>query len=127
FFLALNFMFSLHSLTADDIRSDPEVETIESVAQVLTSILKQPKVQAEASLILLDLDETLVEPAQPFGSENWYRLMFEFFRQHGKTKTEALKMTEIVWYLRQSQEEIRWIEPGVQTIFEKILSHGARL
>lgn len=88
------------------------IHEITSIKEIL------PHVNAETFLVF-DLDNTLIEPVQSYGSDQWFEAMVERFKKQGKTEAEAIEAAVIPWVKIQKVTLVRAIEPTTSEVFAK--------
>lgn len=71
-------------------------------------------------LILFDLDNTIMEPIQQLGSDQWFFHRMKDFENSGLNKNAALKATLHEWYEIQAITKVQFVEKDIKGIIEKL-------
>ncbi len=108
-FLAIALFFSAH-LSADIIETAHMEE-----------ILPQVK---SGMLVIFDVDNTLIEPVQELGSDQWFEHRIKEYISYGYAKDAALEKALREWTAIQSITNIKTVEGGTSEIIHKIQQQG---
>ena len=80
---------------------------------------------AEAgTLVLFDIDNTLVRPRSPLGSDEWLFYLEAYFRKTGTAEAEVSKKAEVVWNEAQWLNETEAVDPEVPAKIRELQSRG---
>ena len=64
------------------------------------------------TIILLDIDNTLIEPKQEMGSDQWFHYLIKKYQREGMDAHHALEKALSEWFAVQSITEVRLVEKG---------------
>lgn len=107
----------LLALTA---RGLSEIREVRALHETLPSI--EP-----GTLLVFDLDNTLIEPVGNFGSDQWYYyLVRKYRRANGLNESAALREAARVWNRVQSSIRIRTVEPATARFVKQQQARGIR-
>ncbi|GAB5410974.1 MAG: DUF2608 domain-containing protein [Chlamydiales bacterium] len=76
------------------------------------------------TLILLDIDDTLLVPVQMMGSDAWFNHRRRNYEKVGLSSSEALEKALAEWNSVRHVTEMEVVEPGTQEIVQKMQSNG---
>jgi hypothetical protein len=76
------------------------------------------------SLILLDIDDTLLIPTQMLGNDEWFMHRIEELLQQGTSKSDALEKTINEWESIRHITNMQIVENGTDLIVEKLQDEG---
>lgn len=99
--------------------SAPEIH---SVLELLQSLSVN-----EVSHLFLDLDDTLVEPREIFGSPQWFAAELHRQRSLHQTQAQVLEAVDQEWVRLQNRSSLRWIEEGMASEIQRLLSEGVEV
>ncbi len=78
-------------------------------------------------LVLLDIDNTLMEPVQEIGSDQWFCSRIKLYEAQNYTPKEALKKALREWQAVQYITDVKVIEPGIQEQILRLQQRGQPL
>lgn len=76
------------------------------------------------SLVLIDIDDTLMEPKQTLGSDVWFRWRIDYYKNQGVEPRIALETALMDWVSVQSLTQVKLVEPGTDKIVQRIQDEG---
>lgn len=76
------------------------------------------------TLILLDIDDTLIIPEQMVGCDDWFMLRIKNYLGVGFDKTEALEKTLAEWEAVRHITKMKIVEKGTESIVAKLQQTG---
>ncbi len=79
-----------------------------------------PYVQKD-TLVIFDVDNTLIEPLQTLGSDQWFDNRIKFYQKKGLSAKSAFEKTYDEYYQIQSITDARAVEPDTWQVFAKTL------
>lgn len=71
-------------------------------------------------LVIFDIDNTLIEPVQELGTNQWFENRIREYVSYGYGKHEALEKALREWEAIQNVTKVRIVEEGTQQIIENI-------
>ncbi|MBF8262517.1 MAG: putative rane protein [Parachlamydiales bacterium] len=74
----------------------------------------------EDTLVIFDLDNTVMEPMQTLGSDQWFAYRINEYRQQGCSDQDALKATIAEYVAIQNVTKMRLVEPSTFQVIEKL-------
>lgn len=74
------------------------------------------------TLIVFDIDNTLLETAQELGSDQWFYHQFELYLESGMLLQDALTKTIAEWHAIQNLTQVRIVEDGTDKIIKNLQS-----
>ena len=89
-----------------------QIQEIKTLSQIYPHLKKQ-------TLVVFDLDNTLLEPVQDLGSDQWFDSKRSFYKKKGFSSQVAFEKTYDEYYKIQSVTEVRLIEKDTLKVFEK--------
>jgi len=78
----------------------------------------------DETLLLLDIDNTLIEPSQWLGSERWLYSRIEHYHAQGIQGRAAFEVAHIEWMSVQGLTEVRCVEEETATLFQELQERG---
>jgi hypothetical protein len=75
-------------------------------------------------LILFDIDNTLIEPVQELGSNQWFEHRIKEYVSQGQSKQEALEKALREWTAIQNITHVKLVEPGSHQIVKDLQKKG---
>jgi len=75
-------------------------------------------------LIIFDIDNTLIEPVQELGSNQWFTHRIKEYCSYGLEKSDALEKALKEWSAIQSVTEVKIVEQGTSEIIENLQLQG---
>lgn len=75
-------------------------------------------------LVVFDIDNTLIEPVQELGSNQWFEKRIKEYISYGHNKGEALEKALREWTAIQSITLVKLVEPGIDTIIKDLQNQG---
>lgn len=76
------------------------------------------------TLVLLDIDDTLLVPSQMMGSDAWFQHRRRNYEKVGLSSSEALEKALAEWNAVRHITKMEVVEPGTQEIVQKMQSEG---
>lgn len=77
-----------------------------------------------STLIVLDVDNTLIEPIQELGTDQWFYRRIEQYRNEGLEWRPATKKALSEWMAIQSITKVREVEPGTAKLIRRLQDEG---
>jgi len=71
------------------------------------------------TLVIFDVDNTLIEPVQSIGSDQWFRHRISYWVDQGMVQEEALEKALAEWMAVQNISQMQLAEPNI----DKIVRH----
>lgn len=90
-------------------------------APCFSDILKEAD---KKTLVLLDIDDTLMIPVQSLGSDVWFRYRKEELEKGGITSKEALEKALSEWEAIRHLTKMKLVEPGIDQVVAKMQKEG---
>jgi phosphoglycolate phosphatase-like HAD superfamily hydrolase len=107
--LIVTFILFFHSLLS------AEIFEVKHFAEIKTYLLPE-------TLIILDIDDTLLVPKQMLGSDEWFQRRLKY---HEKEEAkDALEKTLAEWEAIRHLTEMELVEPGIETIIHQLTIDG---
>lgn len=75
-------------------------------------------------LVVFDIDNTLIEPVQELGSNQWFENRIKEYVSYGHNKGEALEKALREWTAIQSITLVKLVEPGIDAIVKDLQEQG---
>lgn len=94
-----------------------QVKTVDSLAQVVPFLNNK-------TLLVVDIDNTLLEPTQSLGSDQWYRYLLRRYRERGLTAPAAQERAIAVWNRVQDRIKVRPVEPDAPRLLRTQQDRG---
>jgi phosphoserine phosphatase len=110
--IALFFAFQSWAVLAQ-----AEIVEIQSLQQILPYITKD-------SLVIFDIDNTLIEPYQMLGSDEWFSDIISQSREAGAQMKGALKIAAEKWATVHLHIPMKPVEPSTPELVQKIQAQG---
>lgn len=76
------------------------------------------------TFLILDIDNTLIEPIQTLGSDQWFYSQMLSYEKQGYSKKEALDQTVREWSAIQNMTRVQPVESNVAEIIDRIQKNG---
>lgn len=76
------------------------------------------------TLIVFDIDNTLMEPVQELGTDQWFYNRIKHYENWGFSKDRALEKALRQWCAIQSITKVRVVEPGTAEIVQNLQKMG---
>lgn len=76
------------------------------------------------SMIVYDIDNTIMEPAQALGSDQWFCHRIQEYKGWGFSYEDALEKALREWTAIQSVTRVKLVEPGIDTIIQQLQTQG---
>jgi len=76
------------------------------------------------SLILLDIDDTLMECVQTLGSDRWFNSRIAFYKKQGIEDQRALDTALMDWVSVQCLTKVKIVEPGNDKVVRRMQDEG---
>lgn len=77
----------------------------------------------DASLVVLDIDDTLLVPAQTLGTDVWFQYRWDFHRKHEEPQV-ALDKALGEWEAVRHLTEMKIVEDGTDAVIKKLQDTG---
>lgn len=87
-----------------------EINRIEAIKQYID----------HGTLILFDIDNTIVEPTQTLGSDQWFYHRIECYKKKGYPKQEALENALAEWMAVQNLTHVQIVEKGTKELIDEL-------
>ena len=75
-------------------------------------------------ILIFDLDNTVFEPVQTLGSDQWFDHEFSEFVNQGYSADEALQVTKAEWIAIQNKTKVKLVEPMTASIIHTLQQKG---
>lgn len=72
------------------------------------------------SLVVFDIDNTLIEPVQELGNDQWFRYRMNQLMDEGKSVNEALEQAVLDWEAIRNVTEMKLVETEAAPIIEEL-------
>lgn len=72
------------------------------------------------SLILYDIDNTILEPPQTLGSDQWFTWRISFHQNAGHNAKDALEIALMEWVSVQCLTKVKIVQPGTENVIRHI-------
>ncbi len=79
------------------------------------------------ALLLFDIDNTIMEPTQLLGSDQWFTYRQAYYRERGYTPTMALENALAEWMSIQNLTRVRLVEAETADLIRDLQSQGYAL
>lgn len=76
------------------------------------------------TLVLLDIDNTLMEPTQTLGSDQWFCHRIDYHENLGLNANDALEKALSEWMSIQSVTKVKVVEPGTAELVAELQKDG---
>jgi hypothetical protein len=76
------------------------------------------------TFIVYDIDNTIIEPVQELGSDQWFYHRIQEYKAWGLNPDLALKKALREWTAIQNITKVKLVEPGIDTIIERLQTQG---
>ncbi len=73
-----------------------------------------------STLIIFDIDNTLVEPVQELGSDQWFRYRIQRYETTGLPHQDAIEKALAEWIAIQSITSIKTVEEDTATVVQEL-------
>lgn len=78
-------------------------------------------------LIIFDIDNTIVEPLQLFGSDEWFYYTLSKYQKEGFDYKKALDKTLFDWYEIQSVTKVKFVEDKMKVFIQNLQDKKIKL
>lgn len=75
-------------------------------------------------LIVFDIDNTIIEPSQTLGSDQWFHHRMDQYIDYGYTKEVALEFALREWMAVQNITKVKLVEEGIDKIIADLQKKG---
>lgn len=82
---------------------------------------------APGALVVFDIDNTLMEPIQTLGSDQWFNYRYQRFIDNGHSKTDALELTLKEYHSVQNVTKVRAVQPETPNVVSNLQSTGINI
>ena len=76
------------------------------------------------TFLILDIDNTLIEPVQTLGTDQWFYSQMLSYERQGYSKKEALDQTVKEWSAIQNLTRVQLVEPNAFEVIDRIQKNG---
>lgn len=76
------------------------------------------------TLIILDIDDTLLIPVQMLGCDEWFLTRLAHYQEEGKDKTQSLEKSLAEWEAVRHLTKMEIVEPGTDEIIAQFQEKG---
>lgn len=90
----------------------------------LTDLKKQLKPE---TLVIFDLDNTLMEPVQDLGTDHWGSYQIQKYMKQGLSKEAACKKVQFEWMAVQNITQVKPVEPSTPKLIEELQKSGYQM
>jgi hypothetical protein len=91
------------------------------------SFKEVPSFVTEDTLVLLDIDDTLLIPVQMLGCDEWFKHRLELHLKNGMTFSHALDLALAEWEAIRHITEMEIVEPGSEDIVRDMQKKGVKM
>ena len=99
-----------------------QVSSIAQVDRFLNAeVLSDPSI-ANNTLVLFDLDNTLVEPTTELASEHWFDACLKLYQTKGLSCCQAIKIVLPIYMKILHEVQMKTVEPDTVSVFNNLLS-----
>ncbi len=81
-------------------------------------------VTLETSLVLVDIDDTLIAPVQMLGSDTWFEYRFKKYQENGIDAANALEKSLAEWEAIRHLSQMELIEPEIPEMITSLQKNG---
>lgn len=81
----------------------------------------------EDTLLLLDIDDTLLAPQQMLGGDQWFRHRLEIHLEESMNFSHALELAVAEWVAVRHLTQMELVEPGTETILKGLQEKGLQV
>ncbi len=75
-------------------------------------------------LVIFDIDNTLIEPVQELGTNQWFENRIKEYISYGHSKPDSLEKALQEWTAIQSITLVKLVEPGIEHIVKDLQNQG---
>jgi Protein of unknown function (DUF2608) len=86
----------------------------------IKNIKESEKFLKKDNLVLFDLDNTIMEPLQEFGSDQWFFYRFQKYLDKNMPYQEAIDNANAEWYEIQAITKVKLVENYIKTIIDNL-------
>lgn len=79
---------------------------------------------AEETLLILDIDDTLLIPVQMLGCDEWFLSRMNYYKNQGLTSKESLEKSLAEWEAVRHLTKMEIVEKGSEKIVESLQNQG---
>lgn len=76
------------------------------------------------TLVILDIDNTLLIPVQELGTDQWFYHRIKYYEKQGLNRTDSLEKALAEWTAIQSVTKVRVVEEGTQDFISGLQKAG---
>lgn len=76
------------------------------------------------TLIILDIDDTLLIPVQMLGCDEWFLSRLKYYKNQGWTSSNGFEKTLAEWEAIRHLTQMEIVEPGTEKIVKKLQDEG---
>ena len=85
------------------------------------------KYASAETLVILDIDNTLLMPQQELGSDQWFRYRLDYYRKQGNTYPQALEMALPEWEAVQNITDVKVVEETTPEVIASLQNQKIRV
>ena len=75
----------------------------------------------EGDLVVFDIDNTLIEPVQTLGTDQWYDYLVRKYKSSGLDENQAINKAIEEWTAAQKQTRVRPVESNTPSVIQTLL------
>lgn len=108
---------------------DPQIQAIEKRSKIIeTNTFSDIQHHIKPRcLILLDIDNTLIEPKQTLGSDQWFDWRIGYYKKIGLEPRHSLEAALMDWVSVQCLTDVQIVEPGAEKVVKYMQDEGFRV
>ncbi len=82
---------------------------------------------SDETLVILDIDNTLLMPQQELGSHQWFRYRVNHYRKMGKSYQEALELALPEWEAVQNITAVQLVEENIPEVISSLQKQNVKV
>lgn len=91
------------------------------------SFKEVPSYLTEDTLLVLDIDDTLLVPAQMLGCDEWFTLRLNLYLDNGMSMSSALDKSLAEWEAIRHLTRMEIVEPGTAELIQEMQAKGVHI
>lgn len=123
--LAVGLLF-LFGFQAFAVGTPSTVKETTQFSDILNEIKNSSQNTPAETLVVFDVDNTLIEPVGTVGSDQWFYYLYSIYKMQGLNEKQQDEKALKVWNQVQSQIQVRSVEPGTAQVVSSIQKLGYR-
>ena len=85
------------------------------------------KYATDETLLILDIDDTLLVPEQMLGCDEWFQCRWNHHQKEGLSKSDALEKSLAEWEAVRHLTKMEIVEPGIEKIISNLQKKNCRM